>query len=141
MLGAREYSNLFETGQYGRLYIISGSHARGRTFRIQVLPEGEEAEPNGSGNPCLNRDAVMVYGVVAGNPGWTESYGWLHRGPWVQDFETMVKERRANLELQSAEINKNIAKAKEERLAREKELLSSYRGGGQNTKESPATIS
>lgn len=140
MVGAREYANLFEKGQYGRLYIVPGSHARGRTFRIQVLPEGEKARPNGGENLCLNPDAVTVYGVVGGRPGWTESYGWMHNGPWVQDFEAMVAERRSTLESESAQNSKRIAEIKEERLAREKELLSSYRGSGQNTTEIPATV-
>ena len=59
-----EKAHLFKTGQYGRLYITSGSHARGNTLRIQVLPEGEIAIPNGSGNTCLNKDAVIVYDVI-----------------------------------------------------------------------------
>jgi len=29
MNGAREFAYLFETGQYDRFYIVSGSHARG----------------------------------------------------------------------------------------------------------------
>lgn len=74
MKGAREYSLLFETGQYGRLYITSGSHARGKTFHIQVLPKDELAIPNGDNNACLNEDAVEVYGIIGGNPGWTEYY-------------------------------------------------------------------
>ena len=82
MYGARDFANLFVTGQYGRLYIVAGSHARGRTFRIFVLPEGEVGENNGPNNAPCNKDAVEVYGVVAGNPGWTETYGWLHTGKW-----------------------------------------------------------
>jgi DNA-binding XRE family transcriptional regulator len=85
-----EKAHLFKTGQYGRLYITSGSHARGRTLRIQVLPEGEKALPNGSGNECLNKNAVTVYDAISGQRGWTEVYGWLHEGKWQDDFRKLV---------------------------------------------------
>jgi len=75
MKGAKEYAHLFKTGQYGKLYLVSSSHARGTTFHIQVLPAGEKAKSNGEHSLCLNANAVEVYGVVGGNPGWTEEYG------------------------------------------------------------------
>ena len=92
MKGAREYNKLFKkTHQKGRLFFVVGSHARGGTFRVYILPEGEEAKQNGSSNPPLNSGCVEVYGVVNGQPGWTESYGWLHKGAWQVDFEDYVK--------------------------------------------------
>ena len=103
MVGAKEYAGLFETGQYGKLYITSGSHARGKTFRIQVLPEGEKASPNGTGNLCTNKNAVIVYGEKGGQPGWTEYYGWLHKGKWQEDFRKLVEERKAEVEAEKKE--------------------------------------
>jgi hypothetical protein len=97
MQGAREYASLFQTGQHGRLYLVSSSHARGKTFRIFVLPEGEEAKPNGPHNAPLNRDAVEVFGIVGGQPGWTEIYGWLHAGRWQEDFAALVEARKAEV--------------------------------------------
>jgi len=47
MRGAEEFAKLFETGQYGRLYLVSGNTARGAGFRVFVLPAGERALPNG----------------------------------------------------------------------------------------------
>jgi len=108
MKGANEYAKLFKTGQYGRLYIVSGEHARGRTFRIQVLPEGEIAKSNGEHNLCLNKNAVEVYGIIKGHSGWTEEYGWLHRGRWEKDFLLLVTERKAIL-VKKADKRKNIA--------------------------------
>jgi len=95
MKGAREYADLFETGQYGRCYFVSGEHARGKTFEIYVLPAGEVAIPNGSMNPPLNNGAVCVYGVVSGQPGWTEYYGWLRNGLWQDDFHDLVRKAQA----------------------------------------------
>src|ERR1700728_4345741 len=122
MKGAIEYANLFKTGQYGRLYITSGSHARGATFRIQVLPKGEKAIPNGSQNTCLNKEAIEVYGVISGQLGWTEVYGWLHYGKWQDDFHKLVDERKIIIE---SEIQQREIKLKEEKkqaAAKEKSI-------------------
>lgn len=126
MQGAREYAQLFATGQYGRLYITSGSHARGRTFRIQVLPEGEKAIENGENNTCLNADAVEVYGVTDGQRGWTESYGWIHRGPWEDDFLAMVDQRKAEIRADD-ELREARRKSREDAEAmKTQRLLQSY---------------
>lgn len=121
MNGAREFARLFRTGQYGRLFINSGSHARGSTFHIWVLPEGVTVEGQFPG-----KEAVEVYGVVGGNPGWTECYGWLHNGKWQDDFRRLVEQRRAELEQQTnqSEIQKALAEqAEQDRI---KSILSNY---------------
>lgn len=125
MQGAREYFGLFQTGQYGRLYIVNGSHARGITFHIYVLPENEIAKPNGPNNPPLN-ECVEVYGVISGQKGWDEVYGWKYEGKWQEDFYRLVEERKKK----RSEITKQVA-AKELQLAieksnREKALLERY---------------
>ena len=126
MNGAREYAKLIPTGQYGRLYCTSGVHARGKTFRIQVLPENEEAISNGPGNMCVNRDAVTVYGVIGGQPGWTEWYGWLHHGQWEEDFMSLVRaiekeHKRVIDEREEANIHRDLIEQ-----ARIEALLSNY---------------
>lgn len=126
MKGATKYARLFTTGQYGRLYITSSSHARGETFRIQVLPEGEEAKPNGSNNSCLNFDAIEVYGVVCGNPGWTEEYGWKHEGKWQEDFENLVRSKEMEIEAKDKMNQATTEKKELEDKKRVKSLLSTY---------------
>lgn len=117
MNGAREYAKLFRSGQRGRLYLESSSHARGNTFHIYVLPKDAVGR---------TKDSVEVYGVISGQPGWTESYGWLHVGPWVDDFEKLVAERKQELADQEIK-NKQIEEDKyQEKRKREKELLSGY---------------
>ena len=127
MRGAREYANLFDTGQYGRLYISVGRHARGRTFHIYVLPDGERAVGNGNGNAPLNANAVEVYGVLGGQPGWTEFYGWLHSGKWCDDFHALVlkraEEKRKNVE--EEKLSKEVMD--KEMAAKEAKLLASYK--------------
>ncbi len=122
MLGAREYATLFKSGQYGRLYIESGEHARGKTFAIWILPSCEPLQTN----PRTSSSAVQVYGITGGNPGWTETYGWLHRGKWEQDFYTLVEARRAEIATDLVEQ----ARRKKDREAKESayrnSLLAAY---------------
>lgn len=127
MNGAREYAELFETGQYGRLYIVSGSHARGKTFEIYVLPEGEKAISNGAYNAPLNKDAVEVYGAICGTRGWNESYGWKYEGKWQEDFYTLAKNRKERIEALRDEKEKRIKDELEERKKKDLALLAKYR--------------
>lgn len=121
-----EHAKLFKTGQYGKLYITSGSHARGNTLRIQVLPEGEKAVANGSQNTCLNKDAVEVYGVISGNLGWNEVYGWLHEGRWQDDFYKLVAEEEAKIETKKLEQQESLRISAEKDKERREELLKNY---------------
>jgi len=126
MKGADEYASLFKTGQYGKLYLTRGSHARGPTFHIHVLPADEKAIVNGPSNPCINRDAVEVYGIIGGNPGWTETYGWLHEGSWQEDFYKLVEEKKQEIERLNKE-QLTIKQTKEDtEKNRIKKLLSDY---------------
>jgi len=125
MKGA-EKAHLFKTGQYGRLYITSGSHARGNTLRIQVLPEGEIAIPNGRNNVCLNKDAVMVYDAVSGQLGWTETYGWLHKGKWQDDFRKLVVDAEKKIEYLRKQSEKSKAEKQKQEEERLSKLLSNY---------------
>ena len=126
MQGAREYASLFKTGQYGRLYIVSGEHARGKTFRIFVLPANEAAQQNGPGNAPLNPEAIEVYGVISGNPGWSEVYGWIHEGKWKNDFSRMIMARKSDLQKEAERIAENEAALRKGVEARISELLATY---------------
>ncbi len=132
MKGAREFAKLFKTGQQGKLYITSGSHARGATFHIQILPEGETAKPNGAQNLCLNSDAIEVYGIVAGQPGWTEEYGWLHEGAWQEDFRKLVTSMQMEIDAKAKQNQATTEEATQEKRAREKRLLDAYSSDGKN---------
>jgi len=127
MNGAREYSSyLTKTKQYGKLYIVSSSHARGKTFRIFVLPEGEEAKPNGCGNAPLNKSAVEVYGVVGGQRGWSEFYGWIHKGKWCDDFYKLFSDKKEAIEKSNADRKKTIEEKLIESEIITNNLLSNY---------------
>lgn len=95
MKGAEEFAKLFETGQYGRLYLVSGNAARGAGFRVFVLPAGERALPNGPCAAPLNRDAVEVHEIDATPPVRTGWRGGVHPDNWQQDFAALVEARCA----------------------------------------------
>lgn len=126
MQGAREFAKLFSTGQYERLYVVSGEHARGKTFHIYVLPEGVNAISNGRCNPCLNNDAVEVYGILGGQNGWTEYYGWLHQGKWQQDFADLCDRQRQRIEKYKQEQEAIKAARANDEINRKAALLSTY---------------
>jgi len=127
MKGADKYCEVFkENEQIGRLAFVPGEHARGKTFEIFVLPEGVQAKWNGRNNSPLNKDTVEVFGVVSGDPGWTEEYGWKHEGPWIDDVKTIYEGRKADQE----RLKRSDQAGKEQReklkIARTNELLSTY---------------
>ena len=96
MSGADEYAAAFPTPrQIGKLYLYPSRHARGKTFEIWVLPSDELI---GDKMPWAIKDAVQVFGITGGNPGWTETYGWLHKGPWQGDFKALYEERVRKVE-------------------------------------------
>ena len=125
MKGAKN-AKLFKTGQYGKLYVISSCHARGRTLKIQVLPDGEKAISNGANNECLNSDAVLVYGIVCGTCGWTEEYGWIHEGKWQDDFHTLVEQKKQELREQKKIYEGKKQEELKTQEARERKLLNNY---------------
>ena len=126
MIGADKYCKLFKSPkQFGRLYVVPGSHARGATFRIYVLPRGENAIKNGPNAP-LNIDAVEVYGIIGGQPGWTESYGWLHEGSWQKDFEAVCEIQKKMIRIAKEEALAAATKRQREKEAKIKTLLNDY---------------
>lgn len=107
MKGAAEYAALFGAGQhqYGKIVIFIGQHARGYTCNVFVLKDDMKID-----NIFAHSEKVEVYGITGGHSGWTETYGWLHCGPWQQDFADIVdklRRKRAD-EKQQIEQNKSI---------------------------------
>jgi hypothetical protein len=122
MQGARKYAEMFSSGQHGRLYLVSGQHARGRTFHIWVLSSAEPV----TGAPWSVKDAVEVYGITSGQPGWTETYGWLHRGRWEQDFDELVQIRLAEIAADAMQREREKAEAEAAERLRKAKLLEAY---------------
>lgn len=129
-----EYVDLFETGQYGGLYIVMYRDTiNGDSMEIYALPKNTHAITDGlDGHPPKNKDMVKVYGRalrrthLLGGATYSNEPQWLHEGRWKEDFEKLVAEKLTNLEqkriLRKAEIE---AKEKLERQ-RIKKILDSY---------------
>jgi hypothetical protein len=113
---------MFGSSQHGRLYLVRGEHARGKTFHIWVLPTAEPV----AGMPWSVKDAVEVYGITGGQPGWTETCGWLHRGKWEQDFAALAEARRAEIATGVARLEQEKADAEAAERQRKAELLAAY---------------
>ncbi len=92
MKGADEYYNLFngKSQQIGRLFLQFRTHARGKCFEMYLLPEGFKIE----GGRIVGRDNVLIYGETGGESGWTETYGWLHKRKWQEDFKAIVEKKK-----------------------------------------------
>ena len=123
MKGADVYANIFDKEQCGRLLLYPSHHARGQTFQIWLLPDGVTGDREA---PWLTKDAVEVYGIVGGNPGWTEEYGWLYRGKWVQDFEELVVQRKELIQKKADSNEERIAGEVESERRRIANLLLTY---------------
>lgn len=131
MKGTEKYWDYVEAGLHGRLWISKGTHARGNTLRVFVVPDGATIGPNGppSNAPICDPPAVEVFGILRGQPGWTEEYGWKHKGPWVEDFEKLIESGRLDAEHKAAMREAKDADEYERRITEEKTVLDNYKRG------------
>lgn len=112
MDGASQYAPYFQNGErVGKLSIGYNQHARRSTFYIYVVADGK---------------SVPVYGVVSGTPGWDETYGWLHQGPWQADFLAEYARRHELKEREDAKRLLQAASMKAKREWEEQQILKSY---------------
>lgn len=123
MKGADEYCNVFsKPEQFGKLFLYPSSHARGSTFDIWVLPSDEKCTVK----PWAAKNSIKVYGPVSGNLGWTEVYGWIHKGRWCKDFEIIFASRKELLNKKKIESDKKSLSRKKEEEGHDNALLDNY---------------
>jgi len=117
MQGAREYAELFGIGihNYVRLRIEVGQHARGKTFRIYVT------------NDSNTSNYIEVYGVIGGQPGWTEFYGWIHEGLWCEYFKQIVEQKQRDCYEEEMKRNGILISEKQKEAMRVDNILSNWR--------------
>ena len=65
----------------GNIIYALSDHARGKCFRI-FLVENTHGLTDKELVDSSNR--FEIYGVLGGQNGWTEYYGWKHKGNWVE---------------------------------------------------------
>ncbi|MEC2463761.1 hypothetical protein P9X10_02440 [Bacillus cereus] len=82
---------------HGNLVFVKSTHARGKTFHIFIAEDPTQTHEQ------IRDTALEVYGVTGGQLGWTETYGWIHEGPWVdavdQYFATLENKLHLSKEL------------------------------------------
>ena len=119
---------MLQTGQYGRLYITNGSHARGDVFHVYVLPHGAAAKYAGDLNPPAGIDSVKVYGEVGEDYRHDATFGWIHEGPWQEDLRRLAEaalKAKAEADLRAT---LRLAQLAAEARQRDLDLLATYPG-------------
>lgn len=81
------------------IIIASGDHARGRTVHIFLVDNEDYI-----GNIINCPGKLEVYGVVSGQPGWNEEYGWIHSGSWVKVIERIIDNVLIEIEQKEYEV-------------------------------------
>lgn len=102
--------------KYKNIIFVLSEHARGKTLKIWIYENENIIDP-------LKEDNLEVYGVISGQPGWTESYGWIIEGSWVSFIENYMN--RLEYEITAATIRGVKAKTErenEEKLQRENKV-------------------
>lgn len=106
LFGTDSVMNIFYKGRgdYAvkryNIVLLAGSHARGTTAHI-YLEDGD--------------DRLEVYGIVSGQPGWTEEYGWIRSGSWCSKIEKLINELEIEIrDVEELNYRKKIALGKTE---------------------------
>lgn len=82
------------------LYALS-DHARGKCFRICLVKDNTLVDKE-----LVSKDNCLeVYGVIGGNLGWTEEYGWLKKGTWVTPILKYLRDLEKAIEKHDEEQN------------------------------------
>lgn len=64
-----------------------GEHARGRTLDIYIIKDEDDLRKNG----LYDCDRLKVYGMISGQCGWDEKYGWIIEGNWCEYINGILK--------------------------------------------------
>ena len=105
-----------EHNQYYGNHIVFdfGEHARGKTLEIYLIENENELKAKG----LYHTKRVEVYGMVCGQRGWTECYGWKIQGKWV-DFCNDILEKAVQLHKEKCENFARMQKENEENKKKE----------------------
>jgi hypothetical protein len=141
MIGADKYYDLVVVGQgegifklvdgarykKGNFIFEIGSHARGKTFRAYIVGDDFNKDT------CFYsyNSKLEIYGIIGGQSGWTERYGWLVDEPIfhkrfdgiMAELENIKEERRLRRETAKAKANRTGAEWEREKITMYKSLL------------------
>lgn len=92
-------------------------HARGKTLDIYLIENEDELKEKG----LYDCDKVKVYGMVSGQCGWTEKYGWVIEGKWCEYINGILEKS-----IEFYEQNKSRAEYEEkQRMLNKRKTLES----------------
>jgi hypothetical protein len=97
----------------GNVIYVTSSHARGKCFQIYLVDDIDKTDEE------LKQNAFEVYGVIGGNPGWTEEYGWIHNGTWVKPILNYL----LNLGKEIAQYDDNLLELKRKQQAEKNKVI------------------
>lgn len=86
---------------YNNFIFVTSSHARGKCFNIFLVEDINMSDEE------LKTSAFKVYGVVGGQRGWTEEYGWTHKGKWCMPILKYLKDLQIEIEQHDLTIAEN----------------------------------
>ena len=93
-----------------------GEHARGKTLEIYLIEDEEVLRILG----LYSTKKVEVYGMIDGQRGWSERYGWKLKGKWV-DFCNNIMEKA--VEMYEERCRDTVSKMTEKEKKRKQEEL------------------
>ncbi len=71
-------------------------HARGKCFRIYLVENTSDL----TDKEIVSKDNCFeVYGILGGQNGWTEYYGWKHKGKWVKPITNYLNKLKEEIAL------------------------------------------
>lgn len=127
-LGIVKKINGYGIYRFNNLIFNISYHARGTTLHIYVVDN--DFDESLVKYTCLNQNDLEVFGITGGQPGWTETYGWLHKGKWIDSFNDlldMIKDRKAEAdtknELRKSEQDKKSKELEQEKIDRFNKLF------------------
>jgi hypothetical protein len=104
----RNLGNLKQVGDgylNGNVLYVTSSHARGTQFFICLVDNTEEISQD---------NCFKVYGIISGNPGWTECYGWIHNGNWNEPILNYLENLKNEIKLYDENIEEQKRLKEEE---------------------------
>jgi hypothetical protein len=101
--------------QIHRFYVVVGAGAV--EFSLWLLPKGYEPKTNYNIIGSVNEKIVRLYSI---------SEGWLHKGPWIKDFNKIVKQLRVNKKTKEKQAKIILKERRAAEKIRIKKLLDNY---------------
>ncbi|MFO1442933.1 hypothetical protein KDN24_06845 [Bacillus sp. Bva_UNVM-123] len=105
---------------YKNVVFVTNSHARGKCFQIYLINEKYDNDE------YFKNNAFEVYGVVDGQLGWTEEYGWIHEGNWITHITRYIGNLQSQADSLDHEKMKLLGGQKKQERKALKDKLNKY---------------